>query len=171
MEVLITALAALSTLGLLAPSLHIYQLESYQTHGTLRSFGRNAPSLWGRLLPGWALALASCLLPGWAAAGAVLVSAGAALFFFFRWKKAPMKKALAYTARVKRLYGVYAAVCLILGGLTGLFALGFSPPAHAGPHAGGAFAAGPHVLAAGRPCPWKSRGNWYIRERPNAWPR
>jgi len=123
MNAIITALTVVSSVLLLAPVVHLYQLESYQTPGTWHAIRRNARALWLRLLPLWALGMALSLLPGWGKLAVILAVAAGSGFFLCRWKKAPAKKPLAYTARVKRLYGVYAVLTVVLGLLIHLLSL------------------------------------------------
>ena len=124
MEYLLSALVLLPHLLLMGPLVHIYQLESYQAPGYIRSVRQNAGALYGRLLIPWALPMALGVLaaglglPAWAA---YLITAGcsalAGALSFRAWRKQPAKKPLVFTARVKRLYGALALVELALAAL------------------------------------------------------
>ena len=110
MEYLLSALVLLPHLLLMGPLVHIYQLESYQSPGYIRSVRQNAGSIYGRLLVPWALPMALGVLaaglglPTWAA---FVITAGcsalAGALSFRAWRKHPAKKPLVFTARVKRL--------------------------------------------------------------------
>ena len=82
MEYLLSALVLLPHLLLMGPLVHIYQLESYQAPGYIRSVRQNAGALYGRLLIPWALPMALGVLaaglglPAWAA---YLITAGLSL--------------------------------------------------------------------------------------------
>ena len=124
MEYLLSALVLLPHLLLMGPLVHIYQLESYQSPGYIRSVRQNAGSIYGRLLVPWALPMALGVLaaglglPTWAA---FVITAGCSALVgalsFRAWRKHPAKKPLVFTARVKRLYGALALVELALAAL------------------------------------------------------
>ena len=99
--------------------LHYFQLESYQFHGYFKTVGRQ----WRRaFLPGFALtaAYAVCFLAlsSFLAAEPLLaavlgaVQIGLGLWLHRKAVNTPQKKKFALTARMKRLYGALAAVCL-----------------------------------------------------------
>lgn len=121
MEFLFAAILMLPHLWLMGPLVHIYQLESYQAPGYVRSVKQNIRVIYSRLLVPWALPMAAGVLtgsfglPGWAACliTAVLTCA-LGVWSFVAWRKQPAKKPLVFTARIKRLYGALALVELVL---------------------------------------------------------
>ena len=120
LALLAAAMAAACTLAS-RDLFHVFQLESYQFrgyfHSVLRSLGRF-------LLPGTLLLAAEAAvmlaltvlpirdLPATLLVCAALIGAGAAIFLRSRKRKA--KKPLAMTPRMKRLFGMAAAVYLLL---------------------------------------------------------
>ena len=84
MEFLFAAILMLPHLWLMGPLVHIYQLESYQAPGYVRSVKQNIRVIYSRLLVPWALPMAAGVLtgsfglPGWAAGRHPLYGAEAA---------------------------------------------------------------------------------------------
>ena len=125
MEFLFAAILMLPHLWLMGPLVHIYQLESYQAPGYVRSVKQNIRVIYSRLLVPWALPMAAGVLtgsfglPGWAACliTAVLTCA-LGVWSFVAWRKQPAKKPLVFTARIKRLYGALALVELVLAAVS-----------------------------------------------------
>ena len=115
------ALLLFTHLTMMGPMNDIYQLESYQAPGYLRSIRQSAHSLWNRLwlplLVPLVLGLAAgwLKLPVWAMMTAAIVSSLAlGVGGFLSWRKQPAKKPLVFTGRVKRLFAAQAIVELAL---------------------------------------------------------
>ena len=109
---------------LMAPLIHIYQLESYQAPGYIRSVKQNVRAIYRPLLLSWALPMAAVVLTdfwGLSPLICMLVPALTALIVFLSThmalRKQPAKKPLAYTARIRRLFAVLALLELALAAL------------------------------------------------------
>ncbi len=108
---LFAAAAAFATMLCSRLSMQYYQLESYQFGGYYRTHKRNFLRAFA---PGFCAAgagVAASFLGFWAAYAAQLAVALAA---YFLQRRVKAKKPLVITARVKRLIGFLAAVCLAL---------------------------------------------------------
>lgn len=103
--------------AVLRRSMHMYQLNGYQTLSYTNYLKANRRETWSvkRLLPCALLAAGAVVSWGW-----VLILLGTALFFLLNRPK-PAKKPLVYTPRVVRML-VTAAVCWLLWNV-GIYAL------------------------------------------------
>ena len=116
MMFLFAAAAAFATMLCARLSLQYYQLESYQFGGYYRTHKRNFLRAFAPGFCAAAAGAAASFLGFWAAYAAQLTAAAVA---YCLQRRVKAKKPLVITARVKRLIGFLAAVCLALSfGLT-----------------------------------------------------
>ncbi len=124
MKFILAYLGLLPILFLAGPTIHIYQLESYQTPGFLHSIKRSwfrilIPLLFAAFVPalGGTVLFLTPAHPWFAYGLAAVLTLIVGVTGWQRFRKQPAKKPLVYTSRIKRLLIITAIILFIPSGI------------------------------------------------------